>query len=138
MTIHPKMQAFIEEVQMGSPVATALGIRVESVAVDRAVLRMPFRDGNISVGRNVHGGVIATLVDLAGSAACATGADGAAVGGVTSTLTLSYLDPASGVDLLAEGVVVKRGRTQTVTDVSVRDPSGRLVAKGLVTSKIFF
>jgi acyl-coenzyme A thioesterase PaaI-like protein len=50
---------------------------------------------------------------------------------------LSYLAPADGVDLAAEARVIQRGRSQTVSDVEVRDPSGRLVAKGLVTSRLF-
>lgn len=137
MSIHPRMAAFIEDVQMGSPVARAFGIAVETARVDRVVLKMPFALSRISVGRNVHGGAIATLIDLAGSAACATGADVGAIGGVTGSLTISYLNAADGVDLFAEGIVLKRSRSQTVTDVTVRDGSGRAIAKGLVTSKIF-
>lgn len=138
MSIHPKMAGFIRDVQMSSPVARAFGVAVEEVAVDRVVLKMPFEPILVSVGDNVHGGAIATLIDLAGSAACATGADLDATGGATSSLTISYLNAAAGVDLLAESIVVKRSRTQTVSDVTVRDPNGRAIAKGLVTSKVFF
>jgi uncharacterized protein (TIGR00369 family) len=85
----------------------------------------------------VHGGAIATLVDVAGAAASASGAAPEVGGGATSSLALSYLAPADGVDLAAEARVIQRGRSQTVSDVEVRDPSGRLVAKGLVTSRLF-
>lgn len=78
------------------------------------------------------------MIDLTGAAASASGlADDEAVGGATANLTIAYLAAAEGSDLTAEAVVIQRGRSQTVSDVVVRDDLGRLVAKAMVTSRIF-
>lgn len=129
---------WIHRVLARSPLATALGIGVVSVDKDRVVLAMPFRAENTTVARIVHGGAIASLVDVAGAAASASGMDEAsATGGATASLVVSYLAPADGADLTAEAVVIQRSRSQTVCDVFVRDGKGVLVAKGMVTSRIF-
>ena len=54
--------------------AQRLGIALETLEPDRVVLRMAFRPDNVTVGAIVHGGAIATLVDIAGAAASASGA----------------------------------------------------------------
>jgi uncharacterized protein (TIGR00369 family) len=130
-------KGMIEGILIGSALAQRLGISAESLEIDRIVLAMPFRPDNVTVGSVVHGGAIATLVDIAGAAASASGASPEVKGGATSSLTLSYLAPADGVGLRAEARVIQRGRSQTVSDVEVRDEAGRLVAKALVTSRLF-
>jgi uncharacterized protein (TIGR00369 family) len=137
MSADPEPARLVTEVLMGSALAQRLGIALDTLEPDRVVLRMPFRADNVTVGSIVHGGAIATLIDVAGAAASASGAPKGVKGGATSTLTVSYLAPADGVDLSAEARVIQRGRSQTVSDVEVCDPAGRLVAKGLVTSRLF-
>lgn len=129
---------WIENVLARSPFAVSLGVELVSAEPERVVFRLPFRQSSTTVGTIVHGGAIATLIDITGAAASASAIDGDdAFGGATANLTVAFLAPSDGVDILAEGVVVQRGRTQTVTDVAVRDSAGALVAKGLVTSRIF-
>lgn len=137
MPTDPDLARVIEQVLLASPLAVRLGIVLDSLESERVALRMPFRPDNVTVGAVVHGGAIATLVDIAGAAASASGAPAGTKGGATSSLSLSYLAPADGVDLAAEARVIQRGRSGTVSDVEVRDPTGRLVAKALVTSRLF-
>lgn len=140
-SVHPEIGTLVRDVLIGSSVARALGIELRELAVDRAVLALPFADRNITVASIVHGGVIATLIDIAAAAASFSGFDGNSKagpkGGANGTLTVTYLAPADGADLLAEAIVIRRGRRQTTEDVSVRDGNGVLVAKGLVTSHLF-
>ena len=137
MPTDPKLARVISDVLMGSALAQRLGISLQVLEPERVVLAMPFRSDNVTVASIVHGGAIATLVDIAGAAASASGAPPEMKGGATSSLTLSYLAPADGVDVVAEAKVIQRGRSQTVSDVEVRDPAGKLVAKALVTSRLF-
>jgi uncharacterized protein (TIGR00369 family) len=138
LPVDDRIVRLITEVLIGSPVARTLGVELAAVEAGRVRLRLPFRHDNITVGDIVHGGVIATLIDIAGAAAAAAGADpDAPGGGATSTLAISYLAPANGVDLMADAVVLQRGRTQAVSEVTVRDAAGRAVAKALVTSRVF-
>ena len=85
----------------------------------------------------IHGGVIATLIDLAGSAAAWTYEDiSLEARGATIGLTVSYLQGAKSCDLVAEGRVARRGGTITVIDVEVTTTEGELIAKGPVTYKL--
>jgi uncharacterized protein (TIGR00369 family) len=133
----PKLAAMIDEVLLGSPVARTLGVALEALDRDRAVLALPFRPQNVTVGDIVHGGVIATLIDVAGVAAALSGASAEGFGGcATSGLAVSYLAPAIGCALRAEASTLRRGRRQVVADVSVF--AGRtLVAKALATVSLF-
>lgn len=138
MSRDPRIAAMIEKVLAKSPFAGSLGIELVAWEAERVSFRLPFRPGNVTIGNVVHGGAIAALADVAGAAGSASAVDPEKVsGGATSSLTISYLAPADGCDLIAEAVVIQRSASQTVSDVSVRDPGGRLVAKAIVTSRIF-
>lgn len=115
-----------------------LGIEVGEAEPDRVCIRLPFRPNLATVGTVVHGGAIATLVDIAGAAASGSGVNEDDVtGGATSQIDVAYLVAAAGCDLIAVAQVIQRSRSQTVSDVVVRDGEGRLIAKGMVTSRIF-
>jgi uncharacterized protein (TIGR00369 family) len=114
-----------------SPFQKLLGLRLESfdVAEQTVVIRCVY-------GPNVerapgttqyHGGVIASLIDIAGDFALI-----AVLGHGVPTINfrVDYLRPASACDLLARARVRKAGRTVGVVDIDVEDPSGRLVALG--------
>ena len=135
--VDPGMAQWITGLLLASPIARTLGIALGHVAVDRVVLVLPFKADNVTLGSIVHGGVIATLIDIAGAAASASGARAADVaGGATGNLTIHYLAPADGCDLEAEAVIVQRSSRQTVADITVRG-GPRVVAKALLTSAIF-
>ena len=79
----------------------------------------------------MHGGVIGSLVDAAGTFAAI-----AAVGRdcVTVDFRVDFLRPVSGgTSLTARGRPLKAGRTLTVSDVEVLDDRDQLVAAGRVT-----
>jgi uncharacterized protein (TIGR00369 family) len=138
--VDPRLVQRISEVLIGSPVARTLGIALLALTRDRAVLGLPFSPGNVTLGDTVHGGVIATLIDAAGVAAAASGADAENLrGSATATLAISYLAPAQGTALRAEAAVVRRGARQVVADVAVLadDTKGTLIAKALVTVSLF-
>lgn len=134
----PLARQWIDGVIAGSPVAKALGVEITDAEVDSVSVRLPFDDQLTTVPDTVHGGVIATLVDIAGAACSASGvrADDGATGGATTHLSVTYLAPGRG-DLEAFAAVVHRTRSTTQTEVAVRDADGRLVATGQVSSRIF-
>ena len=68
-------ETIVRQVIVGSPFGTLVGVRSESVDVDRVRLRLPFRSELTTVADIVHGGAIACLVDVAGTAAAWSGAD---------------------------------------------------------------
>ncbi len=135
--VHRDARRWIDHVLAGSPVARGIGLRFTTIEPDRIVATLPFGPDRVTLDDLVHGGVIATLIDIAGAAASASGIGDGVAGGATTTMSIAYLAPARGCDLTAEAVVIQRGRIQTVSDVSVRDPCGRAIAKGIVTSRLF-
>ena len=111
-----------------SPFQNFLGLELVHADDESVVIRLPERDElhRGPKGRQFHGGVISSLIDIAGSYAVEV-----AVGGDAPTvdLRIDYLRPASGL-LTATGRVVKRGRTLCVADVEIRDSEQRLIAVG--------
>lgn len=77
--------------------------------------------------KSFHGGVIATLIDLAGHAAVAV-----KIGRMAPTIDLriDYLRPSSGEDVTARARLIKAGRTIGRVDIEITDTQGRLIAIG--------
>jgi len=127
----------VRSVIVGSPFGTLVGVRPETIEPDRVRLRLPFRPEVTTVGEVVHGGAIASLVDVAATAAVWSGADLAtSQRGTTIGFTLNFLAAARGQDLLASATVIHRGRTICVCEVDVRGADGNPVARALVTYKV--
>lgn len=79
-----------------------------------------------------HGGVLAFLCDVAALAAVSTVLEIGERAAGTAELGVSYLSPAVG-PVVAEARVLRKGRTLAVTDLELRDESGKLLAKGRVS-----
>jgi acyl-CoA thioesterase len=113
-----------------------LGIEVEAAGEGWVKLRVPMRDElRNAAGAPVHGGVLATLVDAAVGGALGT--YGVAAGGgvdqATLDLNVSFVGAARGDSLLAEGRIIRRGRTIAFGETRVTDSAGTLVALGRAT-----
>jgi uncharacterized protein (TIGR00369 family) len=124
------VEAFIPH----SPHTAALGISIESIDDDHAVLTMPFKDELSTMGDIVHGGAISTLLDTAAMAAAwASDEVPENPAGSTVALSVNFASAARGVDLRAESKVVRRGGRLSFCEVLVRAPDGELVAHGIAT-----
>jgi uncharacterized protein (TIGR00369 family) len=116
------------------PHAEALGITIEEIEQDRCVMAMPFKPELVTVGDVVHGGAISALIDMAVTvSAWATDDVPKSPSGSTVSLTVNFASAARGVDLKAEGRVIRRGRRLCSCEAHVRDPGGKLVAHGIAT-----
>jgi uncharacterized protein (TIGR00369 family) len=105
----------------------------ELVAVDEqagsVTVRLPIRPefGRVTGKLDLHGGVVAALIDIAGHAAiCAKVRHTVA----TIDMRVDYLRLAGGTEIRATGTVVKLGRTIGVVDVRLTDDQDRVVAIG--------
>ncbi len=86
-------------------------------------------DEHLNSHGSVHGGAIATLVDVAMGAAVAT--DGSRP--VTIEMKVTYLEPASGGRLVAAARVRRRGSRITIVEADVTDDGGEAVAHAIAT-----
>lgn len=123
----------IEEVQAGldsSPFQRVLGLVATGLDRDAGQVEfaVPFKQAiaRQAEGRQVHGGVIASVIDIAGDYAVSV-----RLGHFVPTVNLrtDYLRPAVG-DIRVVARVVKLGRTLGHADVEVFDSSDRQVAIG--------
>ena len=114
-----------------------LGVELEESGPGHARIAIPTGpsvDGGVA--GSVHGGILASLVDIAMlEAVLPTLEEGDQPGG-TIDLGITYLRPAVGSRITVEADVVRRGREIVSTEVSIRDDQQRLCARGRVLYKI--
>lgn len=126
----------VESLLTGPAYHRWLGLELLEARPGGAVIGMACRPdfGGNSDGTYVHGGLLATLADIAGDFALVTELG---YGLPTIDLRVDYLRPAKPDDYLrATGTVVRRGRTLGVADVAVTNGDGRqlAVARGLYST----
>ncbi len=113
-----------------------IGMEMTEAEPGRVVGCVELRDEHLNYNEVVHGGVISSLIDSVAGGCVRTLRPLAEIKArphATSDLHVAYLSPATGTRLVAEGRVVKQGRTAIFTEVDVRDDRERLVARGMVT-----
>ena len=122
-----------------SPALGWLGASLEEVALDRAVVKLPYRQEITNGSGTVHGGILATLADTAIAFALSTNFDGR-MGFATSDLTIHFLRRARG-DVSARARIVKKGQRVNVGEVEIVDDRGvevaRVLASFLLTTSSF-
>jgi len=116
-----------------------LGIEVEDAREGWIRLRVPVRDElRNAPGAPVHGGVYSALVDAAVGGALGTLHDASAggVGQTTLDLNVSFLAAATDGAVVAEGTILRKGRTIAFGEARITDGGGRLLAVGRATYMI--
>ena len=104
-----------------------LGVLVEDAGEGWVRLRVPVKDGlRNAVGAPVHGGVLGALGTTHDNA-------GGGVGQTTLDMNVSFLAAAGDGDLVAEGRLLRRGRTIAFGEARISDGAGKLVAVGRAT-----
>jgi uncharacterized protein (TIGR00369 family) len=111
------------ELLEAQPFLRLLGAQVTELAPGRCELRLAFRPELAQHDGGFHGGLLATLADVAGGAAGHTllPADRTAL---TVEFKVNIMAPGRGEALVARGQVVRTGRTLTVCRVDVAAVSG--------------
>ncbi len=110
-----------------------MGLEVVYVREGVARVKLLAREDHLNPGGTVHGGVITTIVDVAGALA------GMSLVALSEQLTtadikLNFLNPArAGETIIGHGRVVQLGRTLCVSEIEARTEDGRLIAKGMAT-----
>ena len=105
---------------------TLLGVRGETAEDGRARLELDADDRHLNSAGAVHGGVLASLVDMAmGQAVSSRTRDGDVP--ATSQLTTTYLRPAKPGTLVVTAEVRKQGENLTVCEAGVEQDGEALV-----------
>ena len=110
-----------------APMKKTFGLDLSYNEEGQAVFYLPFQERLCHGLMDVHGGVVATMIDNAGWFTAATEYD---TWINTSEFTVRLLEPANREDLYATGTIIRAGSKICVTSMEVRGSSGRLVATG--------
>ena len=119
----------IQELVTSGPYHQWLGLKVIAVHEDGIEIAASWREEWVisSQRRYIHGGILASLVDIAGDWALVrrTGR-----GVPTINLHVDYHSAAAPGDLIARGKVVKFGSQFATAEAHVFDQDGKLLASG--------
>lgn len=117
-----------------------LGVDVADARPGWVRLRLRVRDELCNApGAPLHGGVYASLVDMAIGAALATQRGTGGAGGVDQTtldLNVSFISAVRDGEVFAEGRILRAGRTIAFGEATITDGGGRLLAAGRATYMI--
>jgi uncharacterized protein (TIGR00369 family) len=103
-----------------------------------ATVRMPVRDEAFGSQGNLHGGAIATIIDVACALVAArnSGFEPGKNSLVTADMHVRYLGRPKGAYVRAEARIVKAGRQLIVVECQVLDDEDRVIASGDFSSMI--
>lgn len=113
------------------------GFEIVDFSPDVVRVRAAFRPELSAHEKIFHGGVLATLIDTAGTGAVIAGHDYSLGTRLTTvSMTVHYLSVAPGEDIVAEGRCTRRGRSLNFAQVVVESDSGKRLAEGMLTVSI--
>lgn len=113
-----------------TPLHHLLDLRFLERDEGKVVVEMPVEPPAMNASGNLHGGAIATLVDVAAGAcaARASGFDPVHQSLVTADLHVRYLGRPKGDTVRAEARVMRSGRMLIVVEIRVLDPADNVIA----------
>ena len=110
-----------------------LGLTLEETAQNFARVRLKIGTNTPSgINNSVHGGVLATMIDMAAVTAVFASMRENDIPGGTADLQISYLRQAHGDWLEAKANVLKKGRQLATIQVEIMNNEGTLCASGRV------
>lgn len=116
------------------PFYAHLGLELEELAAGKCVIRLPYAAHFGNTRGEVHGGIVASVLDITLSQALRTTIEGPA-DVATIAMTVSYLAPAVGV-LKCHGGVIRGGRSIGFVEGEVIDEKGHAVSRATATYRI--
>jgi uncharacterized protein (TIGR00369 family) len=114
------------------PIAKLLGARLTAIEPGRARIELDADERLANPMGTLHGGVLCDIADAAmGMAYAATLQESESF--TTLELKINFLRPVWKARLTAEGQVIQSGKSVGLTECSITDERGRLIAKATST-----
>src|SRR5262245_35802982 len=115
-----------------APYVRFVGATLDAIEPGRVRLRLTARDDTGNLSGSLHGGVTASLLDVAGMvAARSVPRDGDDTRASTIDLAVHYLAPAVGQGVVVDGVVTRRGREIVFVEATVTADDGTPIARSV-------
>ena len=121
-----------------NPFQHFVGIKVLKLGGGKSVLQLELKEHHFNLYGIPHGGVHATLLDIAmGTAASFPDSSGKEVDSVTLNLSVDYIAPPSSRILTAKGKVTKKGKSIAYCTAEIFDQDKTLIASGRSIFKLY-
>ena len=130
--ITPDQRAFAENALHTLPFSKLIGMQLDDLQPDLAVISIDMRDDLRQPSGVLHGGVTATLIDTAMAFAVRTRL-GMTEATATIDLTVHYLRPHMTGKFICTAKVVRAGKRIFTVAADVHGNEGKLIATGLST-----
>ena len=118
------------------PYCATLGVRADGYAAEEVVLALDWAPGLCTTNGILHGGVIMSLADAAGGACAMLNLPADASGTATIESKTNFIGAVRSGTVTATSTPLHAGGTTIIVETSVRDASGRLVAKVTQTQMV--
>ena len=121
-----------------NPFQHFVGIEIIKLGDGKSVLQLELKDHHLNLYGIPHGGVHATLLDIAmGTAASFPDNSGREVDSVTLNLSVDYMAPPASEILIARGKVTKKGKSIAYCAAEIFDEHQVLIASGRSIFKLY-
>lgn len=130
--LNPEYKEAVTKVVNRSPYFSLLSMAIKDLKWGKSLLEIALDQKHLQPFGNVHGGVMASVVDAATFWATFPQVE-RGLGLTTVEIKVNYLAPVQRGKLIAEGHCLKRGRTLAFGEAFVRDEEGKLIAHGTST-----
>ena len=121
-----------------NPFQHFVGIEVIQLGDGKSVLQLELKDHHFNLYGIPHGGVHATLLDIAmGTAASFPDNSGREVDSVTLNLSVDYIASPASKTLIARGKVTKKGKSIAYCTAEIFDQDKTLIASGRSIFKLY-
>ena len=129
-------QAATARIHEAMPFCAELGVRAEKYTASEVALALDWAAGLCTTDGILHGGVIMSLADAAGGACALLNLPQEAAGTATIESKTNFLGAVRSGTVTATSTPLHVGGTTIVVETSVRDASGRIVAKVTQTQMV--
>jgi len=133
------MSTMLEQIQMilrgelaPPPIASLIGFELTSIEPGHAVVELEAHERHANPMGTLHGGVLCDIADAAMGMAYASSLE-AGETFTTLELKINFLRPVWTGKLVADGRVVKGGRTVGLVECTITDDRDRLIARASST-----
>ena len=121
-----------------NPFQHYVGITVLQLGGGKSLLQLELEKHHFNLYGIPHGGVHATLLDIAmGTAASFPDESGREVDSVTLNLSVDYIAPPTSKVLIAKGEVTKKGKSIAYCTAEIFDKDEKLIASGRSIFKLY-
>ncbi|MBM4277362.1 MAG: PaaI family thioesterase [Deltaproteobacteria bacterium] len=133
--LNPKYKEAVTKVVNRSPYFSLLSMEIKNLRWGTSLLEIQLEEKHLQPFGNVHGGVMASVVDAATFWATFPQVENG-LGLTTVEIKVNYLAPVQKGKLKAEGRCIKMGKTLALGEAFVKDEEGKLIAHGTSTMMV--